>query len=304
MRLAMSILVRDEADIIESNVRFHASKGVDCFIVTDNGSVDGTRDILADLQKSFDLHIIDEPSHTIDQDLWVTRMAHQLRDAKSADWVINNDADEFWYPSGGNLKLAIEKTLTEAEAVPELIGALRCKRHNMLPSHELVGRGEYRFTDNCYRVLCTWFPPETAVQWHDNGSHIMIRTVLGKVVTRLDGLNQIDMGNHGADHALAQTDTDDISIYHYPIRDYAQFEKKVVNYGQSLLNNERFAQNISRHLRHWYEQYEAERLRDEYAQLVLPEAQLQTLVEQEFLSIDPTLSARARTNGRSGTPHH
>ena len=41
-RLAMSILVRDEARLIHHHLAFHRYMGVDCFVITDNGSVDGT----------------------------------------------------------------------------------------------------------------------------------------------------------------------------------------------------------------------------------------------------------------------
>jgi len=40
--LVMTILVKDEADIIEANIRTHASLGVDAFVVMDNNSTDGT----------------------------------------------------------------------------------------------------------------------------------------------------------------------------------------------------------------------------------------------------------------------
>ena len=46
MRLAMTLLVRDEADIIEANLRYHRAQGVDIFVVGDNGSTDGTVEIL------------------------------------------------------------------------------------------------------------------------------------------------------------------------------------------------------------------------------------------------------------------
>ena len=46
MRLVMTLKVRDEADIIEHNLRFHRALGVDFFVVTDNGSTDGTSEIL------------------------------------------------------------------------------------------------------------------------------------------------------------------------------------------------------------------------------------------------------------------
>ena len=49
MKLAMTIMVRNEADVIEDNLRFHRAQGVDFFIALDNGSTDGTREILESL---------------------------------------------------------------------------------------------------------------------------------------------------------------------------------------------------------------------------------------------------------------
>ena len=46
MKLAMTLIVRNEADIIEDNLRYHRAQGVDFFIVLDNGSTDGTVEIL------------------------------------------------------------------------------------------------------------------------------------------------------------------------------------------------------------------------------------------------------------------
>ncbi len=56
----MTILVKNEIDIIEANIRTHANLGIDGFVVMDNKSTDGTRDILSKLQKEFDIKIIDE----------------------------------------------------------------------------------------------------------------------------------------------------------------------------------------------------------------------------------------------------
>ncbi|WP_290381647.1 glycosyltransferase family 2 protein, partial [Bacteroides acidifaciens] len=38
--------VKDEEDIIESNIKFHMSLGIDGILVTDNGSTDSTMEIL------------------------------------------------------------------------------------------------------------------------------------------------------------------------------------------------------------------------------------------------------------------
>ena len=46
-----------------------------------------------------------------------------------ADWVINSDADEFWWPRGGTLKEVLE-------TIPERFGVVRgCWRH-FLPRPE------------------------------------------------------------------------------------------------------------------------------------------------------------------------
>ena len=43
--LVLTLLVRDEADIVEANLDFHLSRGVDFVIATDNGSVDGSAEV-------------------------------------------------------------------------------------------------------------------------------------------------------------------------------------------------------------------------------------------------------------------
>lgn len=62
-KLVMTLLVRNEEDIVRYNIDFHLSKGVDFIIATDNGSTDSTRDILKEYEKRGVLHLIDENTH-------------------------------------------------------------------------------------------------------------------------------------------------------------------------------------------------------------------------------------------------
>ena len=46
MKVVLTVLCRDEEDIIDAFCRFHLDKGIDHIVATDNGSVDNTRNLL------------------------------------------------------------------------------------------------------------------------------------------------------------------------------------------------------------------------------------------------------------------
>ena len=124
-KLIMTILAKDEADIIEHNLKFHKAMGVDGFIVTDNVSTDGTLEIFEKYkQKGWILEIINETSQKHDQDIWVSRMVNIARDKYNAEWVINCDADEFWFSKKHDLKFEISKSK---------FNILKCPIYNMVP---------------------------------------------------------------------------------------------------------------------------------------------------------------------------
>jgi len=108
VKLALTLLAKNEADVIDANVAFHLAAGVDLVVATDNGSTDGTLEILEGYERSGALELIREPSADFRQGEWVTRMA-RLAAERGADWVINADADEFWWPRAANLKKALER---------------------------------------------------------------------------------------------------------------------------------------------------------------------------------------------------
>jgi hypothetical protein len=104
MKLVMTLLARDEADVVESWLTFHLNAGADFVIATDNRSVDGTTDVLERFAHEGHVHLIREPGEDLRQNEWVTRMARLAATDFGADWVINSDADEFWWPRGASLR--------------------------------------------------------------------------------------------------------------------------------------------------------------------------------------------------------
>ena len=103
MTLVMTLLARDEIDIVDSWLAFHLNAGVDLVIATDNRSQDGTTEVLEEYARSGHVHLIREPGEDLRQNEWVTRMARLAATEYGADWVINSDADEFWWPRGASL---------------------------------------------------------------------------------------------------------------------------------------------------------------------------------------------------------
>ncbi len=116
MILVMTLLVRDEQDILPANIEYHLSQGVDFIIATDHSSRDATPDILKYYERRGVLHYILEQEEDAQQP-WVTRMARMAFEEYEADWVINSYADEFWWFEGGALRHFFAQQALDTQAV-------------------------------------------------------------------------------------------------------------------------------------------------------------------------------------------
>jgi hypothetical protein len=109
----MTLLVRDEADVVDSQISYHLNSGVDFILATDHDSHDGTTEILESYERDGVLRLFRVHGEMKDAD-WRTHMARLAATDHAADWIINTDADEFWMPRAG--------TLEEVFAIPERVG--------------------------------------------------------------------------------------------------------------------------------------------------------------------------------------
>jgi hypothetical protein len=101
--LVQTLLVRDEADIVDAQIAYHLNAGVDFVVAIDHESSDGTTEILEEYARDGHLRRIPETGG-VKESSWRTRMARLAASDHGADWVINTDVDEFWIPRGGSLK--------------------------------------------------------------------------------------------------------------------------------------------------------------------------------------------------------
>ena len=89
-------MVKNEADIIEQTIRHLLDQGVDHILAADNGSSDGTYEILLELSRTLPVHVIQDRELAYYQSEKMTWLADRVMEA-GAEWVIPFDADEFWY---------------------------------------------------------------------------------------------------------------------------------------------------------------------------------------------------------------
>jgi Glycosyl transferase family 2 len=126
MKLVMTLLARDEADIVDDQLRFHLQAGVDFVIATDNLSQDGTTEILESYARQGQLHLIREEGEYLRQADWITRMGRLAASEFGAAWVIHSDADEFWWPRGDSLKDVLA-------SIPNRYGIVRALLRHFVP---------------------------------------------------------------------------------------------------------------------------------------------------------------------------
>ena len=116
MKIVAISMVRDEADIIATNILFHLATGIDEFLILDNGSSDATPRILRAMSRRTGRVRWTRDAGPYLQSKMTTDLA---RDAHrdGADWVLVIDGDEFWSAEGG-LKAFLAQTPAQVLYAP------------------------------------------------------------------------------------------------------------------------------------------------------------------------------------------
>jgi hypothetical protein len=236
----MTLLVRDEEDILVQNIEFHRARGVDHFIITDNLSRDRTPSIIQHYVRKGWASSIFEIEDDYSQTEWVTRMARMaLR--FDADWVINSDADEFWLPSNGSLKEFYRNVPADTDIVTS-------PRRDFAYLGDLGGKW---YQQMIYRKA-------------NSLNHIGL-PLPPKVAHRASADVVVHQGNHGVSGMSGSAvEMDGLEILHFPMRSKAQFESKIRNGGAAYARNSKLPSTVARGWRSLYATYASEGSLDTY----------------------------------------
>jgi Glycosyl transferase family 2 len=282
MKLVMTLLVRNEVDVIEANLDYHLAQGVDFVIVTDHGSEDGTSDILREYERMGVAKVIRDTGEGHHQSNRVTRMAEIARRGHGADWVIHNDADEFWWPLMGDLREVFS-------SVPLQFGQIVVQRRNFRPRADDEGPFYSRLVHR------------EASSLNLSGHALEL-----KVAHRPHPDVVVAPGNHsirGADLPAVPVG-DVLEIFHFPMRSYKQFERKVVQIGHGYEQLTDRSPMVGCDQLALLELHREGKLRDYYDGLVLDPAALERGLQLGTIVVDRRLEdfmRSLRSGGRSST---
>jgi Glycosyl transferase family 2 len=268
MTLVMTLLARDEIDVVDSWLAFHLNAGADLVIATDNRSQDGTTEVLEEYARSGYVRLIREPGVDLRQDEWVTRMARLAATEHGADWVINSDADEFWWPRGASLSDVLA-------AVPPRYGTVGAFLRVFSPRP-----GEEQFAERMTVRFSALAPINDPASLYKP-----IRKILHRGHPEI----RLTRGNH----ALVDSPFSPlrgwfpVECFHFPLRSAAQCEHK------ARLQGTAFEQHIARAPTAYHADMFAAlrrgKIGEYYEALVVSDAELERGVAQGRLVVDTRL---------------
>ena len=272
--LVMTLLVRNEDDIIRENIEYHIKHGVDFIIATDNGSIDKTREILEEYEKKGCLFLIDEPLQDNSQAGWVNKMGEIALNKYKADYIIHCDADEFWFAKSGNLKKEISQSKKDVLIV---------NVKNVLLNNK---NGEECFPSDALYLVINPLTTEN-LQEDSKNENLYIFNYPSKLFSKTSkGYQYVTKGNHALAYKNANIkkgNSEDVIIYHFPVRNKERFINKVINSGSATESNKDLHPSLSWHIRRWYEAYKNGTINIEYEKLLMSKDRAIDLIDDGVL---------------------
>lgn len=213
MKIVGISIVRNEADVIETFVRYHL-RILDAMIVVNHRSADATDSILRSIEREgLPIRVLQESGLELQQGRVLSRVMRSAVQDMNADWVLPIDADEFIVsktnepvrsviqklPPDNTVKISWRSHIPMATDDPSAPNIMKRMRH-----HATVERSPLPKI-LVPRALAAKRGAEIAA-----GNHALVtRSLLGK------------------EKELPRTSTDQLALAHYPVRSQEQIMTKI-----------------------------------------------------------------------------
>ena len=207
----------------------------------DNLSSDETIQIIKDLGLFIPIKLIYQKENNYNQSVWVTSMARTAASQYEADWVINNDADEFWIFPGLDVKNYLK-------SFPKDIFGVELQRHNAVLIEDDFWEGF-----DAHPCSTTLFERKSL--------NSMGKPLPQKCLHRASTKITVAQGNHTVSGFEGQiVKCDSASILHFPYRSFENYQGKIRAGGYAYANNRDLNLSIGRTWRVHYKIVEKQEL--------------------------------------------
>jgi hypothetical protein len=291
MKIVALLSVKDEVEVISASINQLRSIGVDLIIAYDDGSRDGTLDVL-------------EALTTNKNDLWVVHVDRVGREAVTeswrltwarradADWVLFSDADELWIPATGSLRDCCSLANTDILTVDRFNVPLT-QRGPLVPDE--LSPSSYEDL-----LLCVGKIPDfhLSIEQHPDTPWILGAPIGPKVLARRDVIGTVATGGHSVeaigDRPPRRARPPDLLIAHLPFTTFERFERKVTNITEMVrATPEFFSGYVAWHWWRWASILEAGHLREEFERQVFSDQLLSDLLNAGVIRAASAIFERA-----------
>jgi hypothetical protein len=274
--------IYDQGDLLRDYLNWYLDLGADLLLVQDNGSTDGSRDLLDEYARRGHVKWFALPERDMSKYNSADAAVRMLRDL-DAEWVIQCDGDEFLRVVDRDLRSVLQDAKDRSQTVINV------------PCFNMTGLLE-KAEETATRALTlridrpTIETPEQRASYDLPVPYIFIRHPI-KSITYLPAYRSFEPGSHGANSWWGTVgELPNLFFLHYPMRGFNVFEKKICNTIAWFRDNPQLESWWGWHWRRWIQLYEAGLLREEYEnQFVTPE-RAQELIREGTCSIDDTVA--------------
>lgn len=272
MRIAAHLGVLDEVELIGPAIEHLRRIGVEHVIVFDMGSRDGTLEAIERFaEPSVDLVRLrnDTPWEELRR-----RTIESVR-ATPADWVLFQDADEFWLPASGSLQHCASLTGNDVVTV---------NRYNVVATESGPAFAMPPVPEAYSRILLYAQPIPSFQRYLELHPEVpWIRGVpVPKVISRRECVGSVTMGSHDVDSAdgcvARRAAASDLVIAHLPVSSLERFRRRVANIAEFLRLNPGYLRGAEAwHWKRFHEISIREGTEQEYRRQLIDQARLCSL---------------------------
>jgi len=273
--IAAVVGVRDEIELIELCIRHLYASGIESVVVVDNNSSDGTEIVLDRLAATGKIRLLRAGGDRLPDAQYFMRGIELARSAFSPEWILIQDADEFWIHASGNLEELVRGANADVLLVDRFNACLSDRLAGELDKSQGPELRELDIFVQSLRLSRNLMDTQPDIRWISGKPG-------EKVIARAAAIAGVSAGGHGVigvnGNQLTPSRVSSAVIVHVPFSTEERFRRKIENVKDVMsAYPELFSGEAGWHWRRWVDILAADALHAEFSRQFLSSADIEEL---------------------------